>query len=593
MRHHILAIGISKHSSNFVNDLDFASKDAEEFFYLFTNNLSSLGYQKLLIDNEASLSAIRTALGDELEKEIKGDDAFFFFYSGHGATAESKETDELEHYLLPFDATTDIKNSSISVSYLKETFDKLALRAKFIFIDSCFSGSVANSKGYNYPKMKSGKSVKTFINAVVGKGHVIFTASKDNEEAVEDTDNKNGLFSHFLLKEFQEDRKSENFSISDTFTPIAKGVTQRAKTRFNHVQNPTSTIHLEGLVELPVFKKKILTKPTIIKPPEYKELSETAYPVLDLKFDNKELDNSIDFVTKNSQYHDKKLAKVVFKRYCAELMREVRIKWEKIFAESGNSINEVPKSVAKMEKESYQFILLGGVLAQFGSREQMNTYSKNATEFLKMSEEKSGLIPLISIPEAILAEIVYIIGLVSLFNEDLDPLKDILSTKVFESRRTDREPESLAFHNYIFYSDALGRSAIKVNDHIRKVISNTKWLFKLLPEIESDLILDYHLQVNYLIVMYCLKIGSPLWPDFGRFYPNRLMMLINKIKYDENFRKKVAAFLDIDENKLTETLTELLKQAQASLRGEGFWESIKEPDLLTEKEKEVIERASK
>ena len=65
MKYHILSIGISKHQNPEAN-LQFASKDAADFFALFTQNVSNIGYKKLLTDNEATLSSIQTALGSEL-----------------------------------------------------------------------------------------------------------------------------------------------------------------------------------------------------------------------------------------------------------------------------------------------------------------------------------------------------------------------------------------------------------------------------------------------------------------------------------------------------------------------------------------------
>src|SRR5258706_190585 len=185
MKHHILSIGVSKHQNPGPRDLDFAAKDASQFFNLLTLNVGSIGYQKLLIDSEATLAQIRSALGTELLHEIKSEDAFFFFFSGHGSTADDPASNDLAHFLIPFDATQDITNSAIPVSYLKEAFDKIKCESKLIFIDSCFSGSI-NSKCYAVAKKKAGAKVKTIENTVVGVGSVSFSACKEDETAIED-----------------------------------------------------------------------------------------------------------------------------------------------------------------------------------------------------------------------------------------------------------------------------------------------------------------------------------------------------------------------------------------------------------------------
>ena len=140
MKYHILSIGISQHQDPRAN-LNFASKDASEFFTLFTQNVPNLGYKKLLTDNEATLSAIRTALGTELQNLIGPEDGFVLYYSGHGTVAPMGD-DTYSHYLIPFDVTEDIASSSIPVEYIRDIFDKLNCKSKLFFVDSCFRGAI-------------------------------------------------------------------------------------------------------------------------------------------------------------------------------------------------------------------------------------------------------------------------------------------------------------------------------------------------------------------------------------------------------------------------------------------------------------------
>src|SRR3990167_4381245 len=123
MKYHILAVGVSKHQND-IKNLQFADKDATDFYTLFTNNVTDIGYKKLLINSEATFSAIRTALGQELRQAVGVDDTFFFFFSGHGATAEDQQGTALAHYLLPFDATRDIQVLPYQLIILKRLLGK-------------------------------------------------------------------------------------------------------------------------------------------------------------------------------------------------------------------------------------------------------------------------------------------------------------------------------------------------------------------------------------------------------------------------------------------------------------------------------------
>ncbi|MGE5693020.1 MAG: caspase family protein, partial [Candidatus Zixiibacteriota bacterium] len=321
MMHHILAIGISKHQQPFVNNLSFAAKDASDFYNLFLANVGDIGYKSLLIDSEATLSQIRTALGVQLRNAMQPEDVFFFFYSGHGSTAEDKDKRSLAHYLLPFDATRDIESSCISVRDLKEVFDGLPTKNNFIFIDTCFSGSIHLAKGYSIHFKKTPKGVKTFTNTVMGNGSLIFTACKDDEEAIEDPENKNGLFSFFLLSELQ--KRTSKFSIAEIITPLMESVSMRARDKFGHVQTPTLQTYLEGAVYLPPFRKPIVVAPQTIEVPKYPQLAQASFPAPEIRLDDKQLEKvfneMMNLILNGRGAGSQEVNDILFERFCQKL----------------------------------------------------------------------------------------------------------------------------------------------------------------------------------------------------------------------------------------------------------------------------------
>lgn len=595
MKHHIIVIGISKHQHPFVNDLKYAAKDASEFFGLFTKNIGEVGYKRLLIDSEATLSQIRTALGSELQERAKPDDVFFFFYSGHGTTAGDTDSRSLAHFVLPFDATRDITNSCISVSFLRETFDRLPCKAKLIFIDSCFSGSI-NSKGYTNPDRKAFKETKTFANTVTGMGELSFSASKEDEEAIEDPEAKNGLFTHYLLEELQKERDDEKLAILDIFTPITEKVLERAKAKYNHIQTPTLSSHLEGNIYLPIFRKRIKLTPQLLNIPRYPELSSAVFPIPELQLEDKKqeklINEMINLIIKGRQSQhvsgQQTLEELIFERFCGKLVRQIKKDWEHIFAENGGRISEIPNSVAKLETASFQFILLSGVTTVFGSEKQMSIYSQYATEILKMTENRAGLVALIAAPEVILAEIVYVVGTLSLAREYLKPFNILLKTKIEDFWQRDDPPEPLIVYKHIYYCNALGGHSTKVNDHIGKILSSLSWMPELAPKLEGEMD-NLRSQVNFLLVMLTRHWDYHLWPDFGRWDKFRVMPLINKIKYDNGFREQLGEMFQEKPEKIRELLREYLKEIKKGEVSGYDWNSIGISDLLTEQEKQAEE----
>ncbi len=588
MKYHILSIGISKHQNSFVNTLQFADKDATDFYTLFTSNINDIGYKKLLINSEATLAEIRSALGKELKQAVGSDDAFFFFFSGHGATAENQDGTSLEHYLIPFDATPDIPSSAVSVDFLKEVFDKINCKAAYIFVDSCFSGSL-NSKGYSYPNTKTLKAVKALSDQVFGKGSLVFTASKIDEKALEDPDNQNGLFTHFVLHELQKQRNKETYPVTDIVTPVIEEVTKRAKNNFSHTQTPTAKIKLEGAVYLPVCKKPLKISPTLLEVPRYPQLATSSFPIPEIELSDKQqqkqLNEIVSFVSNgNSQQNNQQ--KIHFERFCWKMIKQIRLEWEKIFNEVGSNASKIPDAVVKLEAATYQFILLGSVTAVFGSDEQMKIYSDVVTTILDWEKGKSGLTALIATPEILPVIIEYTVGMVCLANNNLKPFNILLHTRVEDDNNED-EPLSLFLYNHIHYCDALGGYATKVADHVRSLLKSYVWLPELSPRLE-DKIVDYQLQINFLIAMLLKSRNERFWPDFGRFYANRIKPLIDKLKYDQDLQKQLARLFGVKQEDIRQVIiTNFNKIKQEEFGGGYFWESVQVQAFYTREEIEA------
>jgi len=591
MKYHILAVGVSKHQND-IKNLQFADKDATDFYTLFTNNVTDIGYKKLLINSEATFSAIRTALGQELRQAVGVDDTFFFFFSGHGATAEDQQGTALAHYLLPFDATRDIPSSSISIDYLKEAFGKIPSKSSFVFIDSCFSGSI-NGKGYNYPNKKGLKTIKKFTDEILGKGSVVFTASKADEEALEDPDNQNGLFAHFVLHELQKHRTEETYPVADIFTPVTQAVIDRAKNHFSHTQTPTVNVHFEGVVRLPVFKRPLRLSPQILEVPKHPQLTSAVFSAPEIEISDKQLQKVINDMVNlvlPSGSSTSVTQDIAYERFCWTLIKKLKESCDKQFEAFGSDVSKMPATVAQLEVDSMQLVLLGCVTTLFGENKKMEVYSEVVSDILSWGRGRSGLVALISMPEIILVNIMYVVGVTAIASKNLMPFKTLLYTRV-EDSENDGEPLPIFAHNHIHYCDALGGYATKVADHVREVLKSYNWMPELLPRLKDDPT-NYQLQVNLLLSMLLSKYGIRLWPDFGRFYSSRVKSIAVKVKYDSEFRRQLAALFEEKPDQIRQVLIDnMTKVRNEGLGGAGFfWESIGPQAFLTEEEIKAIKK---
>ncbi|MFA5124284.1 MAG: caspase family protein [Patescibacteria group bacterium] len=591
MKHHIVAIGISKHKNQITN-LAFAEKDATEFFSLFQQNISNIGYNKLLVDEEATLSEIKTALGKELLDNIESDDVFFFFYSGHGALVDDPNNiNSGLSFLVPYDATHDIVNTCLSVEDIKNIFTSLKSKVNLIFIDSCFSGSVSkNAKNYPIPNTKGFKNIKSFSNTVIGNGSMIFTASKDDELSIEDPELKNGLFTYYVLDELQKNRPSEYFSATDIFSPIAEGVSSRARDKWKHTQTPTMLGKLEGNLTLPVFKKRLHLKPETIEIPKTPELQNAIFsvPVIDLTMDekNKLLQETINFVVGSSGSSVETINILNFERLCHKLITKIKKEWEIIFQEIGQDVDRIPEAISRMEASSYQYIYLGATISVYGNKNQIKIYCEYLTALVELTNNKSGLISLIAVPEVIIVEILYIIATICIARDNYAPLKILLETKFDNPNYFDQPPMSFLEDNHFHYTRALTGHSTKVNEYIREYLKNQDWLIELVPKMDGK-IENFQFQANFLLVVLSEHNGEPLWADFGRYYGERIMPFVKKILFDKNIRIQLAGLMNLQETEVRLKLIEYITTIQKRGLNNYWWESINPAHLMTDEEKKV------
>jgi len=565
MTNHIVAIGISSYQA--VRNLSYAAKDAKDFYYLFTNNIGAIGYSRLLIDSEATLATIRNSLGAELEQLVGTDDTLFFFFSGHGAIAVSQNSEGYSNYLLPFDASDDIPSTSISIEYIRDRFSRVVCKNKLIIVDSCFSGSI-NSKAYIPINLKSAKPIKTFENTISGRGQITFTASKEDEEAIEDLEFQNGLFTYYFLEELQNSSHGENIPILSLHAPVTENVIKRAKEKYSFEQTPTFRGELEGVVYLPLFKKRLKISPEEIEIPTHPELQEASVPPVEIVIEDEKVKEDMNRLVKLvvGGAGGDEICNIEVRRLLVSLIESLRKDYEEIFNEVGNDVSKIPESIAKLESSSYYMQLMGCVISCFGNQKQMESYAEKIGEILGFGERRSGLIALIDMPEIVLVNVVYLIGITCLIYDKLELFGHFLATKIYDSHNS--LYLELYKRNDIHYCSSLGGKATTVGDHIQSNLENNNWLTSLCPEVEGKRI-EYRLYVNFLLGAYCYSHNTELFADYGRFYGSRIMPLIARIRDDLTFRRRVGSFLGKEENQVVNFLKEYIDKAV--YQGSGFW----------------------
>lgn len=197
-----LIIGISKYKDPRIPELRFTRADAEGMYKLLTDP-EKVGLNpdniKLLIDNDATSFNIKNSISNWLFRNADPDSIVFIYFAGHGGVEEDRlgiEKDKYAKYLLPYDTVfDDLYSSSISNRDFNELLLTISSKKLVIFMDSCYSGGVAEKKARDLkitedPYEKLGE----------GEGRIVIAASKPDQRSFEDSSLGHGIFTYNLIE---------------------------------------------------------------------------------------------------------------------------------------------------------------------------------------------------------------------------------------------------------------------------------------------------------------------------------------------------------------------------------------------------------
>ncbi len=199
-----VVIGISSYKNVPARaQLRFANRDAVQLATFLRSPLGGAfpsSHIQLLTDQDATLSAIRTALGTWLPRSAEPEDVVYIYFAGHGVVENGQDG-----YLLAHDSDPqNLYATALSVAELNQILSgRLRARSVIVIADACHSGNIGwTSRGTQDEVLISrylGELGKT------GGGVVKLLASRSDEKSYEDErwDGGHGVFTHFLLEGLQ------------------------------------------------------------------------------------------------------------------------------------------------------------------------------------------------------------------------------------------------------------------------------------------------------------------------------------------------------------------------------------------------------
>ena len=196
-----VVIGVSSYKNLSADaQLKFPHRDAEAFA-AFLRSPQGGGFPssqiKVLLNQEATLAAVRTALGTWLARSAEPDDLVYVFFAGHGVVEGDRDG-----YLLAHDSDPqNLYATALSVDELnKLVSERLRARLAVLFTDACHAGRLGlASRGVEDKVL-----VNRFLDEVGKTGQGVFRllASRPDELSYEDKrwGGGHGVFTNFLLE---------------------------------------------------------------------------------------------------------------------------------------------------------------------------------------------------------------------------------------------------------------------------------------------------------------------------------------------------------------------------------------------------------
>lgn len=173
--------------------LDYAAADARAV----GSELERHGYDvTTLLNEEATLEAIRGAIGDELPRKVSREDRVVIFFAGHGQTRKFEGGGEVG-FLIPVAGSFErLRQTAIDMGEIKSLADELPAKHVLFLIDACYGG-IAGLRGRSAAPKVDGAYLRSITR---DRGRQLITAGGADEEAHESAEWGHSAFTHVLLK---------------------------------------------------------------------------------------------------------------------------------------------------------------------------------------------------------------------------------------------------------------------------------------------------------------------------------------------------------------------------------------------------------
>jgi hypothetical protein len=257
LRKNIWAVVVGINDYPHARQLKWAVNDARSFYRHLVDVIRIPRENvTLLLNQDAGLSRLRSALGTHLKKMAVKQDMVIIYFVGHGATEKdvlSPDGDGLEKYILPYDVDPeDLYASALPMREISHIFYRIQSQRIIFIADACYSGA-SGGRTISLTGIRSNISDAFLDRITAGRGTVIMTASGANEVSAEDEKLQHGVFTFYLLQGLSGAADADKDGLI-TVDEIYQYVSVQVPRATGQEQHPVKKGTVEGRLILGVVK---------------------------------------------------------------------------------------------------------------------------------------------------------------------------------------------------------------------------------------------------------------------------------------------------------------------------------------------------
>ncbi|MBW8640281.1 caspase family protein [Hoeflea sp. WL0058] len=233
---HVFAVGIDAYENERLN-LNYAVNDAEKISQALAE-VGNAEFEQIkihtLLNQDVTLDKLDTVF-TSLRGDVKPDDAFVFFASGHGKTIDGR------YYFIPHDFTgrslDALQLNGISQEQWQKWFTSISAKQSLLLYDTCESGTLANNSG---AQLEGRGAVERLTRAV---GRTVIAAASDTQAAQEGYGG-HGLFTYTLLEALGAGDRDDDglIEVNELASYVSDNVPEIADEKFHTRQVPKALI---------------------------------------------------------------------------------------------------------------------------------------------------------------------------------------------------------------------------------------------------------------------------------------------------------------------------------------------------------------